>query len=77
MTIVVYDMQSKDTKVQWLMWTKLNETMLKHGFPKLNFKGFMDDSAQANWNTIKIVYGSKDPFIKMVDKEYTCLFHLT
>jgi len=27
---------------------KLNETMLKHGFPKLNFKGFMIDNAQAN-----------------------------
>jgi hypothetical protein len=47
-TIAISDMQSKDTKVQHIMWTKLNETMLKHGFPKLNFKGFMVDSAQAN-----------------------------
>ncbi len=30
------------------MWTKFNEIRLKHGFPKLNFKGFMVDSAQAN-----------------------------
>ncbi len=57
------------------MWTKLNETMLKHKFPKLNFKGFMVDSAQANWNMVRIVYGSGDPSIKMVDKERTCLFH--
>ncbi len=52
------------------MWTKLNETMLKHRFPKPNF-----DNAQANWNTTKIVYDLRDPFIRTVDKECTCLFH--
>jgi hypothetical protein len=57
------------------MWTKLIEMMLKHMFSKPNFKGFMVDNAQANWNFIKIVYGSRDPFIKMVNKECTCLFH--
>jgi len=36
------------------MWTKLNEIMLKHMFPKPNFKGFMVDNAQANWNTAKL-----------------------
>ncbi len=41
LTIVVCDMHSKDTKVQGLMWIKLNETILKHGFPKPNLKGFM------------------------------------
>jgi hypothetical protein len=60
--IAVCDMQFKDTKVQWLMWTKLNETMLKHKFPKLNFKGFMANSAQANYNAVKIVYGLREPF---------------
>jgi hypothetical protein len=50
------------------MWTKLNETMLKHGFPKPNFKGFMANGAEANWNAIKIIYGSRDPFVKMVNK---------
>jgi hypothetical protein len=29
------------------MWTKFNETMLKHRFPKSNFKGFMVNNAQA------------------------------
>jgi len=48
LTITVCDMQFEDTKAQRLMWTKLNETILKHGFPKPNFKGFMVDSAQAN-----------------------------
>jgi hypothetical protein len=57
------------------MWTKLNEMMLKHGFLKPNFKGFMVDSAQANWNAPRIVYGSRDPYVKMVDKERTYLFH--
>jgi hypothetical protein len=43
--VVVCDMQSEDTKAQRLMWTKLNQTMLKHGSPKPKFKGFMVDSA--------------------------------
>jgi hypothetical protein len=59
------------------MWIKLNEMMLRHMFPKLNFKGFMIDNAQANWNVIKIVYGSRDPYVKMADKECTYLFHWT
>ncbi len=59
------------------MWTKFNETMSKHGFLKPNFKIFMVDSTQANWNAVKIVYGLGVPFVKMVDKEHTCLFHRT
>jgi hypothetical protein len=51
--------------------------MLKHGFAKMNFKGFMADNTHANWNVVKIVYGFGDPFIKMVDKECTYLFHWT
>jgi len=57
------------------MWTKLNETMLKHKFPKPNFKGLMANNTQINWNAVKIVYGLEDPSIRMVDKECTCLFH--
>jgi hypothetical protein len=41
-------MQSKDIEAQQLMWTKLIEMMLKHKFPKPNFKGFVADNAQAN-----------------------------
>jgi hypothetical protein len=47
--------QSVDTKLQRFMWTKLNETMLKHGFPKPNSKRFMTDIGQANWNIVRIV----------------------
>jgi hypothetical protein len=56
------------------MWRKFNETMLKHEFPKLDLKGFMADNTQANWNAIKIVYGSGDTYVRMIDKECTCLF---
>jgi hypothetical protein len=45
LTIAVCDMYFKDIEVQQLMWIKLNETMLKHEFPKPNFKGFMVDNA--------------------------------
>ncbi len=48
MNIVICDMKSKDTEAQQIMWTKLNETMLKNGFPKPKFKGFMANNTQAN-----------------------------
>ncbi len=57
------------------MWTKLNDMMQKHNFPKSNFKGFMVNNAQANYNVIRIVYELGDPSMKMIDKECTCLFH--
>jgi hypothetical protein len=53
------------------MWTKFSETMLNHSFLKPNFKGFMVNSAQINWNMVIIVYGLGDPFVRMVDKEHT------
>jgi hypothetical protein len=37
MTIMVCDMEFEDTEAQQIMWTKLDETMLKHGFPKPKF----------------------------------------
>ncbi len=45
LTTVVCDMQYEDIKVQQLMWKKLNEMMLKHGFLKPNFKRFMVNNA--------------------------------
>ena len=61
MSITVCDMQSEDAKVQRLMWTSLNKVMACHGVPNSNFKGFMADSAQANWNAVRVVYGSETP----------------
>jgi hypothetical protein len=37
----------------------------------------MVDNAQANWNVICIVYGTRDPTMKLNDKECTYLFHWT
>ena len=45
MTIAICDMQSEDTKVQCIMWRKLNDLMAKNGIENTNFKRFMADSA--------------------------------
>jgi hypothetical protein len=47
----------------------------KHGLTKVNFKGFMCDSAQANFNAVRVIFGSGDPSVSMANKERTCLFH--
>jgi hypothetical protein len=60
-------MQSKDTKVECIVEKK--------GSSMLVFKGFMANGVQANWNVVWIVYGTRDPTLKMVDKEWTCFFH--
>jgi hypothetical protein len=46
MTIAICKMQFENTKTQQIMWTKLNATVLKHGFHKLNSKGFMANIGQ-------------------------------
>jgi hypothetical protein len=51
------------------MWTKLNHLMLMFRFANPNFKRFMANNAHANWNVVRIVYGSGAAFVKMVDKE--------
>ncbi len=71
MTIAIWDMQSEYTEVQCVLWWKLNKVMLMKGVSNRNFKGFMVDSAQANWKVIRIMYGSEP----MVDKERMCYFH--
>jgi hypothetical protein len=65
-TITICGMQFENIKAQQIMWTKFNHTMLKHMYHEQNFKGFMVDNAQANYNVVKIVY-----------KNRTCLFHST
>jgi hypothetical protein len=73
--IAICDMQSESTEAQCVMWQNLNKIMVNNGVPNPNFKGFMVDSTQTNWNTIRIVYGSGDASEPMVDKELTCFFH--
>jgi hypothetical protein len=77
MTIAVCNMQSKDATAQSVLWKNLNVVLAKHGVPEPTFKGFMADSAQANWNAIWIIYRSEDAAIPMKDQERTCLFHWT
>jgi hypothetical protein len=49
--------------------------MAKHGIPEPKFKGFMADSTQANWNAVKVIYGSGDATISIKDQKRTYLFH--
>ena len=42
--------------------------------PNVNFKDFMADNAQANWNVVRMMYGDKNPSLPMVNCECTCIF---
>ena len=77
MTIACSDMQSEYYTIQILFWQNLNSVLARSGVPKTNFKGFMVDSAQANWNAVRIVYGSGNIAEPMENREQTCLFHWT
>jgi hypothetical protein len=75
MTIAFCDMQSEDATAQTVLWKNLNDVIARHGIPEPKFKGFMADSAQANWNAVRVIYGSGDASIPMKDQKRTCLFH--
>ena len=60
MTISCCDFQSEDKDAQVLFEHNLNHVMACHGIPRLTFIGFMADNTQANWNVVRIVYGSGD-----------------
>jgi hypothetical protein len=47
----------------------------ENGVLNINFKGFMADSAQANWNVVRAIYEDGDPSLPMVARERICLFH--
>jgi hypothetical protein len=75
MTIVVCDMQSERADAQERVWLSLLAVTEKHGMSNVNFKGFMCDSAQANFNVVRVVFGSEDPTVPMENREKMCLFH--
>ena len=75
LTVAICDMQSEDHIAQILFWENLNKVMANNGVPNVNFKGFMADSAQANWMAVRRVYGSGDPKVPMEDRERSCFFH--
>jgi hypothetical protein len=66
--IAICDMQSKDTKAQYILWRRLNAIILKKGVTNPNFQGFMVDNAQANRNVVRIVYGTRDLTMKLINK---------
>ena len=68
MTIAVCDMQSEDAAAQMILWKNLNVVMARHGVPSPKFKGFMADSAHANWNVVRVIYGSGDATVPMKDQ---------
>jgi len=57
------------------MWRSLNEVMERNGMVVTNFKGFIGDSAQANWNAIQIIYNSGNLKTEMLNREWMCLLH--
>ena len=68
MTIACYDIPSEDKDAQ-IFWKNLNHVMAQHGISLPMFQGFMTNSAQANWNAVRIVYGGYDPKVPMLDRE--------
>ena len=61
LTIACCDMQSEDGTTQTFFWKNLNAIMAENGVSKVNFKGFMVESAQANWNAVTMIYDDGDP----------------
>ena len=68
-------MQSEDGVAQTFFWKNLNSVMLENGVPKLNFKGFMVDGAQVNWDAVKKICSEVDPSLPMVGRDRICVFH--
>ena len=77
MTIACCNFQYEDKDAQVIFWKNLNHVVALHGVLNPKFKGFMVDSAQANWNVVRTVYSSGDPKVPMNGCERTCLFHWT
>ena len=75
MTISCCDFQSEDKDVQVLFYQNFNHVIAQHGIPHPTFIGFIADSAQANWNIVRIVYEFGDPKVPMEGCERTCFFH--
>ncbi len=76
LTIAICDMQSNDVDSQVLMWSSLTRLVKKVGIiENVNFKGFMANNAQTNFNAMKRMFGFGDLTIPMVGRERICLMH--
>ena len=74
MTIALCDMISETHDAQAYLW---HDVMAKHKVHNFNFKGFMADSTQANWNVVREIYGTGDKTVPMQENERSCLLHWT
>ena len=73
MTIYVCHIMYKKADAQEQMWLLMLALLTRwHGFKNANFKGFMVDSVQANFNAIRKIFGSDNKNIPMEGKERTC-----
>ena len=75
MTIAVCNMMCEMAEAQEQMWRSMLLVLDQHGVKNVNFKGFMADSAQANFNAVRKIFGSGDKNVPMDGKERTCQFH--
>lgn len=71
--IACYDMLYEDATKYSILWEHINFVMPDNGVPNVNFKGFMEDSAQANYNVVKKIYGDGEPTLSMIKDECPCL----
>ena len=75
LTVACCDMKCEDNAAQTLFWKYLNVVRGENGVVHVNFKGFMADNAQANWNVVRKTYGNGDPTMPMEDYEHTYHCH--
>ena len=68
-------MMCEMANAQERMWILMLALLKCHGIENVNFKRFMADSAQANFNAIRKIFGSGDKSILMEGKKRTCQFH--
>lgn len=77
LTIACCDMQYEDGVAHTLIWDNLNIVMTDNGVTSVNFKGFMADNAQANWNVMRKVHGGGHLSLPMVGHERTFFFSIS
>lgn len=69
LTIACCDMQLEDAHAQTLLWENLNAIMLKNEVLKVDFQGFILDSAHRNRNVVRKVYNDDDPTFSLKGHE--------
>ncbi len=74
--IIICDMQFDDLDSQVFMRSSLTRLVKKVGrIENVNFKGFMANDAQTNFNAMRRMFGFGDPTIPMIGRERICFMH--